>query len=114
MPQYWVAIHHPNDFDPTAESDAITQAIDALNEAMIAAGARFFAGGLQPPRTAKSIQTDANGKVVVSDGSYLESATKEYVGGFWILDATSMDEAVEWGRKASIACRVPVEVRPFY
>ena len=33
------------------------------------------------------------------------------VGGFWVLEAADLDEALEWGRKAVIACRVPVEVR---
>jgi hypothetical protein len=45
------------------------------------------------------------------DGPYLE--TKEHVGGFWILEAADMDEALAWGRKAVIACRTPVEVRAF-
>ena len=48
---------------------------------------------------------------MITDGPYLE--TKEHVGGFWILKAANLEEALEWGRKAVIACRVPVEVRPF-
>ena len=47
MPQYLVAIHHPDNYDPSAESEAMVREIDALNEEMEAAGARFFAGGLQ-------------------------------------------------------------------
>ena len=46
------------------------------------------------------------------DGSYLE--TKEHVGGLWVLGAADPDEALAWGRKAAVACRVPVEVRPFH
>jgi hypothetical protein len=38
----------------------------------------------------------------------------EHVAGFWVLEAHSMDDALEWGRKATIACRAPVEVRPFH
>jgi hypothetical protein len=38
---------------------------------------------------------------------------KQHIGGFWILDAANMDEAVAWGRKAIVACRVSVEVREF-
>jgi hypothetical protein len=38
---------------------------------------------------------------------------EEHIGGFWILDAANMDEAVAWGRKAVIACRASVEVRQF-
>jgi hypothetical protein len=49
--------------------------------------------------------------VVITDGPYLEA--KEHVGGFWILEAADMDEALAWGRKAVVACRVPVEVRAF-
>ena len=44
-------------------------------------------------------------------GAFLE--TKEHVGGFWILEAADMDEALAWGRKAVVACRAPVEVREF-
>ena len=38
----------------------------------------------------------------------------EQVGGFWVLEAANLDEALEWGRKATVACRAPVEVRPFH
>lgn len=48
----------------------------------------------------------------VTDGPYLE--TKEYVGGLWVLEAADLNEALGWGRKAAVACRVPVEVRPFH
>jgi hypothetical protein len=49
--------------------------------------------------------------VLTTDGPYLE--TKEHVGGFSILKAANLDEALAWGRKAVLACRAPVEVRPF-
>ena len=71
----------------------------------------FFAGGLQSAPHAKSLRKQPGGEVVITDGPYLE--TKEHIGGFWILDAANMDEAVAWGRKAVVACRVPVEVRAF-
>jgi uncharacterized membrane protein len=51
-------------------------------------------------------------KVLITDGPYLE--TKEHVGGFWILEAADMDEALAWARKAVVACRAPVEVRSFF
>jgi hypothetical protein len=50
--------------------------------------------------------------VLVSAGPYLE--TSEHVGGLWVLEAADLDEALEWGRKAAVACRAPVEVRPFH
>lgn len=112
MPRYLVAIHHPDDYDPSREDEAMHRDISALNEEMIAAGVRVFAGGLLPARSAKSLREQAGGKVLVTDGSYLE--TKEHIGGFWILEAADLGEALEWGRKAVVACRAPVEVRPFH
>ena len=53
-----------------------------------------------------------NGEVLITDGPYLE--TKEHMGGFWVLEAADLDEALAWGRKAAVACRAPVEVRPFH
>jgi hypothetical protein len=79
---------------------------------MIAAGARIFAGGLAPASKAKSLRRQPDGKVLVTDGPYLE--TKEHVGGFWILQAADLDETLAWARKAVIACRAPVEVRAIF
>jgi len=111
MPQYLIAIHHPDNYDPSTEGEAMVRDIDTLNEEMIAADARFFAGGLNAPSNAKSLRAQPDGKVLVTDGPYLEA--KEHIGGFWILEAPDMDKALEWGRKAVVACRAPVEVRAF-
>jgi hypothetical protein len=111
MPQYMVAIHHPDGYDGSQESEEMIRDIDVLNDEMEAAGARFFAGGLQSAFRAKSLHKQSGGGVAVTDGPYLE--TKEHIGGFWILDAANMDEAVAWGRKAVVACRASVEVREF-
>jgi hypothetical protein len=111
MPQYLVAIHHPDNYDSSLEDDAMIRDIDVLNHEMAAAGARFFAGGLQSALRAKSLRKQPGGQVVITDGPYLEA--KEHIGGFWILDAANMDEAVAWGRKAVVACRTSVEVREF-
>jgi hypothetical protein len=112
MKQFLVAIHHPDDYDPSVEGEEMVRDIDVLNEEMEAAGVRFFAGGLHPTSSAKSMRVLPGGKVLVTDGPYLE--TKEHVGGFWILQAADLDEAVAWGRKAAVACRAPVEVRAFH
>lgn len=111
MPQYMVAVQHPENYDPSLEGEAMMRDISALNREMIAAGVRDFAGGLQPAAKAKSVRKQASGEVVVSDGPYIEA--KEHVGGLWLLTCADMDEAVEWARKATVACRVPVEVREF-
>jgi hypothetical protein len=111
MTQYLVAIHHPDNYDPSREGEAMHRDIGALNEEMIAAGVRVFVGGLRPASRAKSLRAQPDGKVLITDGPYLE--TKEHIGGFWVLEAADLDEALAWGRKAVIACRAPVEVRPF-
>jgi hypothetical protein len=100
MPRYLVAIHHPDNYDPSLE-----------DEAMVAADARIFVGGLRPVSSAKSLRAQSDGKVLITDGPYLE--TKEHIGGFWVLEAADLDEALAWRRKAAVACRAPVEVRPF-
>jgi hypothetical protein len=57
MPQYLVAIHHADGYEPAFGEDlAMERDIDALNEEMVAAGVRFFAGGLKPARLAKSVR----------------------------------------------------------
>ena len=112
MSQYLVAIHHPDNFDPSSESEATVRAIDALNQEMAAAKVVVFVGGLTPVGEAKSLRAQPDGKVLTTDGPYLE--TKEHIGGFWVLEAADLDEALAWGRKAVIACRAPVEVRALF
>ena len=113
MTQYLVAIYHPYDYEPSvAEDEAKSRDIDALNDEMKAAGVRIFVGGLQPASKATSLRAQPDGKVLITDGPYLE--TKEYVGGFWVLEVADLAEAQAWGCKAAVACRAPVEVRPFH
>jgi hypothetical protein len=109
MPQYLVAVYHPDDYDPSVETEATIEAIHALNRELIAAGARKFACGLSPAGNAKSLRAQSGGKVLVTDGPYTE--TKEHIGGFWILEAVDMDEALAWARKGAVACRASCEVR---
>jgi hypothetical protein len=112
MTQYLVAIYHPDDYDPSVETEAMIREISALNKEMIAAGVRKFVAGLSAASNARSLRAQPNGKVLVTDGPYTE--TKEHIGGFWVLEAADLNEALEWGRKAAVACRAPVEVRPIF
>ncbi|HSQ29126.1 MAG TPA: YciI family protein [Gemmatimonadaceae bacterium] len=112
MPQYLVAIHLPDNYDPSAEGEATVRDISSLNKEMIAAGVRTFVGGLEPAGKAKSLRAQPDGHVLITDGPYIES--KEHVGGFWILETADLDEALAWGRKAAKACRAPVEVRAIF
>ncbi|HEY4354900.1 MAG TPA: YciI family protein [Acidobacteriaceae bacterium] len=112
MPQFLVAIHHPDNFDPSMVDQTTMHDIHELNKEMIAAGIRVFVGGLESARNAKSIRLRPGGEAVLTDGPYLEA--KEHVGGFWVLECKDLDDALAWGRKAAAACRASVEVRAFH
>jgi hypothetical protein len=109
MPQYLVCNYMPDDFDPSTVTEAMIEEIHALNREMIAAGVRKFACGISPAANAKTVRKQANGKVNVTDGPYTE--TKEHMGGFWILEAANMDEALTWARRGAISCDAVGEVR---
>ncbi len=99
MSQYLVAIHHPDDFDPSIETEATISEIHALNREMIAAGARKFVAGLTAASSAKSLRAQPDGKVLITDGPYLE--TKEHIGGFWVLEVADLDEPWRGGARLS-------------
>src|ERR1700687_6143623 len=84
----------------SVETEAMIEKIHALNREMIAAGARKFACGLSPAGNAKSLRAQPDGKVLVTDGPYTE--TKAHMGGFWILEAADLGEALA-GRRAGPA-----------
>jgi hypothetical protein len=109
MPQFLIANYLPDDFDPSSVTEAMIEEIHALNRELIASGARKFACGISPVSNAKTVRRQPDGTVLVTDGPFTE--TKEHMGGFWILEAADMDEALAWARKAAIACDVPGEVR---
>ena len=109
MPQFLVAGYLPDDFDPSKMDPAIGPAIHAFNKEMEAAGVMKFAGGLG---SAKSLRAQADGKVLITDGPYLE--TKEHLGGFYILECADLEEAVAWARKGVAATRGQVELREIF
>jgi hypothetical protein len=80
MPQYLIANYLPDDFDPSAVTEAMIEEIHALNREMIAAGVRKFACGISPASNAKTVRKQPDGKVLVTDGPYIE--TREHMGGF--------------------------------
>ena len=111
MKQYLLSVYHPEgDALPPADMEKVMRDVDALNDELKAAGAWVFAGGLHPSSTATVLRLE-NGEVLVTDGPFAEG--KEHIGGFWVIKAPHLDSALEWGRKATRACIVPIEVRPF-
>src|SRR2546430_10405032 len=113
MKQYLVSIYHPEleaGASPPENIEQIMRDVDVLNEELRAAGAWVFAGGLHPSSTATVVRLQGD-EVLTTDGPFAEG--KEHVGGFWVIKAPDLDSALAWGRKATRACTVPVEVRPF-
>ncbi|HEX7993146.1 MAG TPA: YciI family protein [Streptosporangiaceae bacterium] len=112
MKLYMLSVHMVEG-EPQPPEDEIQQMykdVDAVNAEMMRAGAWVFGGGLHPAEVATVVKV-SDGDVVTTDGPFAE--TKEQLGGFWVIKATDLDEALTWAGKATQACRGPVEVRPF-
>jgi hypothetical protein len=111
MKQYLMSVYHPEDQELSkADMDASGADVDALNDEIRKAGAWVFAGGLYPASTATTLRVK-DGEVLTTDGPFAEG--KEHIGGFWVIKVANLDEALKWGARATQACRVPIEVRPF-
>jgi hypothetical protein len=108
MAQYLFSVLDDTTDSATAEEMA---AIDAFNEQLQAEGHWVFAGGLAAPSTATVIDNRGGGEAVFTDGPFLES--KEYVAGFWIIEAPDLDVALKLAAEGSRHCNRKVEVRPF-
>jgi hypothetical protein len=112
MKQYMLAVHHAEggpDLSPE-EMEQSFKDTGEVNDEMRAAGVWVFAGGLHAPSTATTVSVRGD-EVITTDGPFAEA--KEQLGGFWVITAADLDEALAWAAKATRACRVPVEVRPF-
>ena len=107
MVQYLISVLHDTSDSATAEEMA---AIDSFNEQLVANGYWVFAGGLASPSTA-TVVDGRDGQPMFTDGPYLES--KEYIIGFWIIEAPDLDVALRLAAEGSKSCNRRVEVRPF-
>jgi hypothetical protein len=85
-------------------------AVDAFNDRLQADGHWVFAGGLNAPSTATTID-NRGAEPVFTDGPFLES--KEHLAGFWVLEAADLDVALKLAAEGSKHCNRKVEVRPF-
>ncbi len=105
--QYLVSVI--DDLTGSATSSEMA-AIDAFNEGLRADGHWVFAGGLASPSTATVID-NRRGEALLTDGPFVES--KEYLAGFWVIEAPDLDVALRLAAEGSRACNRKVEVRPF-
>ena len=113
MTQYLLSVHGSDEEwanMPEEETQKAYAATERFNEKVRAAGAWVFAGGLLPVDQATTVDNTGD-KPIVTDGPYAES--KEYLGGFWVIEAADLDAALEWAKEGSAACMGKVEVRPF-
>ena len=85
-------------------------AIDVFNDRLIAEGHWVFAGGLAGPDSATVIDNRGE-EAMITDGPFVES--KEYLAGFWIMEAADLDVALKLAAEGSKHCNRKVEVRPF-
>jgi hypothetical protein len=106
MAQYVISVLTETGDFATAEEDA---AIDVFNSQLQAQGQWVFAGGLASPGSATVIDA-RDGEPVFTDGPYLES--KEWVAGFWIVEAADLDVALRLAAGGSKSCNRRVELRP--
>lgn len=105
--QYLVSVIHDQPGLATPEEMA---AIDAFNDRLQAEGHWVFAGGLASPGTATVVDNRGD-EAVFTDGPFVES--KEFLAGFWILEAPDLDVALKLATEGSKACNRKIEVRPF-
>ena len=106
--QYLVSVIH--DQIPGLATPDEMAAINAFNDRLQAEGHWVFAGGLGSPGSATVIDNRGE-EAMFTDGPFLES--KEYLAGFWIIEAADLDVALKLAAEGSKACNRKIEVRPF-
>ena len=117
MAQYMLSVHHdgsdPEDGFGYASDEEMQEAfaaVGAFNDRLMDSGKWVFGGGLELPDTATTVRLK-DGDTMLTDGPYSE--TKEFLGGFWVLELADLDEALAVAKEAAVACKGDVEVRPF-
>jgi len=94
---------------PSAEAVA---AMGRYNEELSKAGALLSLDGLQPPTKGARVTFGPGGKPVVTDGPFSEA--KEVIGGYWIIQAKSLDEAKAWARRCPGDAGNVIEIRQIF
>jgi hypothetical protein len=105
--QYLVSVIYDKANSGTPEEMA---AIDVFNDRLMAEGHWVFAGGLAAPSTSTVIDNRGE-EAMFTDGPFVES--KEFLAGFWIIEAPDLDVALKLAAEGSKACNRKIEVRPF-
>jgi hypothetical protein len=112
MKQYLLNIYQPEGTPDPEFLAEVMRNLDALNKEMRDAGVWVFSGALHPPASATVLRV-TDDDTLVTDGPFIEA--KEFLGGFDVIQAADLDEALTWARKlATVLKGLAIEVRPFH
>ena len=114
MPQYMLSLHlvDGDEGPPLTQEQRELQmkGIGELEADMRTSGTWLFSARLHGPDTATVVRR-VDGRRVTSDGPFVES--KEHLGGFYVIEAADLDEALDWAERTVDATGMPIEVWPF-
>jgi hypothetical protein len=105
MPRYLISFDDGAMTFPEEDLPAVADAAHAVVQEAMDAGAWVFGGGLNPHEDVTVVATDGK----VTDGP----SSKAYIGGLWVVDVPSREQALEWAAKTAVACRCAQEIREF-
>ena len=115
MAHYLLALHTDDDQtrEPMTDDEMqrFMERINALEQEMREAAALLYSGRLVSPDRARVVQAE-RGETLITDGPFAE--TKEQLGGFYIIEAKNLEDALSWASKTSACIERPIEVRPFF
>ncbi len=116
MNQYLLTVYEVEgqvDGAPATAEDlqAFMSRVIALEEEMDRAGVFVFGGALHGPDASSVVRGGTGLDKVTTDGPFVEA--KEHIGGFYIINADTLDEALAWAEKTVDATNHAIEVRPF-
>jgi hypothetical protein len=104
MPRYLISFDaHAMDHIPREDMPAVAEAAHEVAQEAMNAGVWVFGGGLENQKA----------NVVATDGTVTDGPYPKAIGGFWVVDVPSREEAVEWAAKTAVACRCAQEVNEF-
>jgi hypothetical protein len=96
--------------DTVPDAKAVASMME-YNKSLQKAGVLLALDGLLPPSTGARVSY-ADGKATVTDGPFVEA--KEVIGGYWIIQVRSREEAIEWARRAPMSNHEIIEVRQIF
>lgn len=94
------------------EGEKLLHDMVAFNQRLVDAGVMLGGEGLKPTRHGARVKYQGGGKTIVLDGPFTE--TKEVLGGYWIIECASLEEAVAWARQAPCPAGEFIEIRPVW